>query len=442
MSLVQTEKLLLFFSYAQHDRGLRDKLEEHLSNLKYRGLITTWHIREIDAGEDWQQQVDIHLESAHIILLLISSSFMASQYCYSMEMTRAMERHQQGKARVIPILLRPVLFTGAPFAMLKMLPSNGKPVVSWRNRDSAFVDIALGIERVVREEATKSAQVGLPASGTEGQPQPPPPPPTISVPPTSYGTPYQQQGYGYPPSPVPSPPRRRRGALAGLTLVGLSLLLLGLVVAGILFALSSIPVPFCPPGPPCARGPDFLSIALALLAVILIAILVIILWRRSIQARQRVKMREEAERQQQEEDRRLMQEEAEQQRREEAREREQEEAYYKRALQAYDRSLHLDPLARRGKGNALAALGRYDEALQSLQLSAVLDPHAATYARIGDVHLALRQYSEAAAAYERAIALDPQFAPAFASLGDALEQLGRMQEAEQAREQAKQLEET
>src|SRR5713101_304230 len=159
MSLVQTEKLLLFFSYARQDKGLRDKLEEHLSNLKYRGLISTWHIREIGAGEDWQQQVDIHLESAHIILLLISSSFMASQYCYSMEMTRAMERHQQGKARVIPVLLRPVLFSGAPFAMLKMLPTNGKPVANWRNRDSAFVDIALGIERVVREEAAKGGIV-------------------------------------------------------------------------------------------------------------------------------------------------------------------------------------------------------------------------------------------------------------------------------------------
>src|SRR5712692_2678193 len=170
MSLVQTEKLLLFFSYARQDKGLRDKLEEHLSNLKYRGLITTWHIREIGAGEDWQQQVDIHLESAHIILLLISSSFMASQYCYSTEMTRAMERHQQGKARVIPVLLRPVLFTGAPFAMLKMLPSNEKPVANWRNRDSAFVDIALGIERVVREKATKSTVFALPSAPGDNQP--------------------------------------------------------------------------------------------------------------------------------------------------------------------------------------------------------------------------------------------------------------------------------
>src|SRR6266702_2837946 len=126
----------------------------------------------------------------------ISSSFMASQYCYSMEMTRAMERHRQGKARVIPVLLRPVLFTGAPFAMLKMLPTNGKPVANWRNRDSAFVDIALGIERVVREEATKSTLSG------QGQQSPPSQPWGAQMQPITPGG--HQAGW-----PVPSPPRRR-----------------------------------------------------------------------------------------------------------------------------------------------------------------------------------------------------------------------------------------
>src|SRR6266702_1115941 len=363
----------------------------------------------------------------------ISSSFMASQYCYSMEMTRAMERHRQGKARVIPVLLRPVLFTGAPFAMLKMLPTNGKPVANWRNRDSAFVDIALGIERVVREEATKSTLSG------QGQQSPPSQPWGAQMQPITPGG--HQAGW-----PVPSPPRRRRGVLVSLTLVGLSLLL-GIVVAGILFTLFTFRIPACPSGSPCTGSPNFLSIAVALLGT-LVAILLIILWRRIIQARRRVKVIEEAERQRQEEARRReqeeaeqqRQEEAEQQRREETRERKQEEDYYEQALQAYDRSPHLDPLARRGKGFALAALGRYDEALQSLYLSAVLDPRPATYARMGDVYLALRRYSDAVTAYERAIALDPQLAPAYASLGDALEQLGRTQDAEQAREQAKQLE--
>src|SRR6266487_2767471 len=365
MSLGQAEKLLLFFSYARQDRGLRDKLEEHLSNLKYRELITTWHIREIGAGEDWQQQVDIHLESAHIILLLISSSFMASPYYYSTEMTRAMERHQQGKARVIPVLLRPVLFTGAPFAMLKVLPSNGKPVASWRNRDSAFVDIALGIERVVREEATKSTQVyqpGQPFGSQQYQPTVPASPygaPSQQpIPPTSYGSqPYggtPQPPYPYSVSPPPPPqqilqgpplPMKRQGSRAGL-IVGVVLLVLVIVFTGIFFVLRS------PSSSPVPTFPGVLAIAVALLGT-LVAILLLIVWRRIIHAHRRVKVIEEAEQQQ---------------RREEARKRKREEDYYEQALQAYDRSPHHDPLARRGKGNALAALGRYDEALQSLRL--------------------------------------------------------------------------
>src|SRR6266700_2983448 len=356
----------------------------------------------------------------------ISSSFMASQYCYSMEMTRAMERHRQGKARVIPVLLRPVLFTGAPFAMLKMLPTNGKPVANWRNRDSAFVDIALGIERVVREEATKSTLSG------QGQQSPPSQPWGAQMQPITPGG--HQAGW-----PVPSPPRRRRGVLVSLTLVGLSLLL-GIVVAGILFTLFTFRIPACPSGSPCTGSPNFLSIAVALLGT-LVAILLIILWRRIIQARRRVKVIEEAERQRQEEARRSLSimptmvftSEAERQRQEEARRREQEEAEQQRQEEA-EQQRREETRERKQEEDY------YDQALQALYLSAVLDPRPATYARMGDVYLALRRYSDAVTAYERAIALDPQLAPAYASLGDALEQLGRTQDAEQAREQAKQLE--
>src|SRR5436305_5889313 len=144
-------RALVFFSYARRDKMLRDRLEDHLSNLKYRGIIVTWYDREISAGDEWARQIDIYLDQAHIILLLISSDFMASEYCYSIEMKRALERHERGEADVIPILLRPVLYTDAPFAKLQFLPTGGKPVVTWRNRDSAFVDIAFGIQQVVEE---------------------------------------------------------------------------------------------------------------------------------------------------------------------------------------------------------------------------------------------------------------------------------------------------
>ncbi|GAC1626497.1 MAG: hypothetical protein NVS4B7_16320 [Ktedonobacteraceae bacterium] len=149
--LEREQGAFVFFSYAHRDKGFRDRLEDHLSNLKYRGLITAWHDREIQAGEEWAQQIGIYLNEAHIILLLISSDFMASEYCYSIEMKRALERHEQREADVIPILLRPVLYTDAPFAKLQMLPANGKPVARWRDRDSAFVDIANGIERVAQK---------------------------------------------------------------------------------------------------------------------------------------------------------------------------------------------------------------------------------------------------------------------------------------------------
>lgn len=108
-------------------------------------------IRDIGAGTEWANQIDNHLDTAHIILLLISPDFMASEYCYSIEMKRALERHEIGEARVIPILLRPVDWRDAPFSMLQALPRDARPVTTWKNRDSAFEEIAIQIRKVVDE---------------------------------------------------------------------------------------------------------------------------------------------------------------------------------------------------------------------------------------------------------------------------------------------------
>ena len=98
----------LFYSYAREDEELRDQLDKHLRLLERQGLITSWHDREVRAGDDWAKEIDVHLENAQIILLLISVDFLASEYCYGVEMRRALERHYTGEARVIPIILRPV----------------------------------------------------------------------------------------------------------------------------------------------------------------------------------------------------------------------------------------------------------------------------------------------------------------------------------------------
>jgi hypothetical protein len=151
MSVESAQGIIVFFSYASRDKLLRDRLEEHLSMLKYRGLITTWHDREIHMDADRAQQVEALLQRSQIILLLISATFIASSYCYGVEMRLALQLHEQRKAIVIPVLLRPVHFASAPFARLAPLPRNGRPVTQWRDRDSAFVDVALHIEQVAED---------------------------------------------------------------------------------------------------------------------------------------------------------------------------------------------------------------------------------------------------------------------------------------------------
>jgi tetratricopeptide (TPR) repeat protein len=152
----------VYYSYADKDEALRNELEKHLIILYRQGLISSWHNRKITAGKEWASEIDTHIKNAQLILLLISPDFLASEYCYEIEMKLALERHKANNAVVIPILLRPVDWKHAPFSGLQALPMNGKPVASWsgRNgRDRAFLEVALGIRTaisVIRAPITRS----------------------------------------------------------------------------------------------------------------------------------------------------------------------------------------------------------------------------------------------------------------------------------------------
>lgn len=144
--MLQTVKL--FFSYSHKDEALRDDLATHLALLKRQGVIDAWHDRQISAGSEWKNAIDEHLETADIILLLVSADFLASDYCFDIEVKRAMERHQEGSAKVIPVSLRPCDTNGADFMALQGLPKNFTPVSKWPDKDEAFTDIAKGIRDV------------------------------------------------------------------------------------------------------------------------------------------------------------------------------------------------------------------------------------------------------------------------------------------------------
>jgi TIR domain len=153
-----SKSIEIFFSYAHEDEEFCKQLEKHLSLLEKQGIINTWHDRNINAGSEWEREINAHLNTAQIILLLVSPDFIASNYCYSDEMERAMKRHERGNARVIPIILRPVYWQGARFGKLQALPTDAKPIVSsyWHNTDEAFFNVAEGIRKVVEELKTES----------------------------------------------------------------------------------------------------------------------------------------------------------------------------------------------------------------------------------------------------------------------------------------------
>jgi sulfur transfer complex TusBCD TusB component (DsrH family) len=142
----------VFISYSHKDDGLRTELDVHLSDLKRQGKIVAWHDRKITAGEEWKNVIDEHLESADIILLLISPDFMASDYCYDIELKLALKRHENGEARVIPVILRSADWQDNPLlSRLAALPTDGKAVKRWDNQDDAFIDVVEGIKWAIAQ---------------------------------------------------------------------------------------------------------------------------------------------------------------------------------------------------------------------------------------------------------------------------------------------------
>lgn len=168
----------VFYSFAERDVPFLEQLEHQLSLLRRRGFIVPWHKRQIPAGHNWQEEIDAHLHTASLILLLISPDFLASEYCYETEMQQALQRQATGEARVIPILLHPVDWQEAPFAHLQALPITGKAITLWQNQDEAWVDVAQGIRSVVEE----LLQHGTAPGGRRRPPHPAPFPPVWHVP--------------------------------------------------------------------------------------------------------------------------------------------------------------------------------------------------------------------------------------------------------------------
>ncbi len=142
----------VFISYAHEDEPLKEELEKHLVPLVRKGRIQLWDDRKIEPGDEWNGEIDEALNAARIVLLLVSPDFLASDFIYERELKRAMERHQKGEVRVIPIILRACDWKEEAFADFQALPKDGKAITTWKNRDEAWREVARGIRKIVVPE--------------------------------------------------------------------------------------------------------------------------------------------------------------------------------------------------------------------------------------------------------------------------------------------------
>ncbi len=176
----------IFISYSKTDNDLLQEFIRHLAVLKMQGLIEPWYDAAIDPGDTWSNEIKTQLYKADIIVMLLSSGFMATQEIWETEVKIALERRAQGQVRIVPVILRACDWKSTVFGQIQPLPKNGIPVFKWPDRDEAWLEVAQGIRRVIE----KMNEGQAPASGSRGLDlsSPPIPPSTPSTQAGSVGT--------------------------------------------------------------------------------------------------------------------------------------------------------------------------------------------------------------------------------------------------------------
>lgn len=159
-----------FISYSHDDAEFLTKLHQHLAALRRQNLIETWTDRKIDAGGVLDAEISAAMESADLFLLLVSSSFISSDYCYEKEFKVALDKYQAGDARIVPIIIRPCDWKIEELRQFKALPEDGKPVHSqhWHSLDEALDSITKGLRSFLQSSINKSTS---PKTALDGNPR-------------------------------------------------------------------------------------------------------------------------------------------------------------------------------------------------------------------------------------------------------------------------------
>lgn len=150
----------VFYSYSHKDAEQRERLSAFLAPLKHQQKIIEWHDRKIEPGANWETEISVELESADLILLLVSADFLNSDYCFGVEMEKALNRLKRGDARVVPVLLSPCLWEESRFSELQLIPRDGKAIATWESADEALTEVAREIRDLISGPPPSAGETG------------------------------------------------------------------------------------------------------------------------------------------------------------------------------------------------------------------------------------------------------------------------------------------
>lgn len=140
-----------FLAYAHADEEFLSKLEIHMSGLRRSGAINHWSAQKIAPGQEWSKAIHEKLDSACLIMLLVSADFIASDRCFD-ELRRALERHEEGTAIVIPVILRTCDWKSfQQLSKLLPLPKDGLAIRRWSDEDDAYTDVVEGVRTAIKK---------------------------------------------------------------------------------------------------------------------------------------------------------------------------------------------------------------------------------------------------------------------------------------------------
>jgi len=146
--MINKDSLKVFTSYNRKDVSYLNDFQEHLVGLKQNGLIQEWNDHAVMPGEEWARVVKKKISESDIIVFLVSSDFIASDYIHDIEINKAIERHKRGESIIIPVIIRPCDFQSLPISKFQALPRYARPISTWEDKKEAWLDVTRKIERL------------------------------------------------------------------------------------------------------------------------------------------------------------------------------------------------------------------------------------------------------------------------------------------------------